>query len=236
MRYQIDDESASTASERSVQVAAGEVTLQGDLSVPAGAQGVVLFAHGSGSGRHSPRNRQVAADLNSAGLATLLVDLLSEQEEAVDRHTGHLRFDIGLLADRLVGASDWLAEQPSTADLPIGCFGASTGGGAALVAASRTQDQAKSFGRITAVVSRGGRPDLAGDALPIVQAATLLIVGGDDTPVIDMNRSALARLGAPVKEMVIVPGASHLFPEPGKLEEVSRLAAAWFTRHLTPKR
>jgi pimeloyl-ACP methyl ester carboxylesterase len=159
-------------------------------------------------------------------LATLLVDLLAEEEEAVDRYTAHLRFDIGLLADRLVGATDWLTEDPRTAGLSVGYFGASTGGGAALVAATTRPD------RVGAVVSRGGRPDLAGDALRAVRAPTLLIVGGDDEPVIGMNEEALARLGAPVKRLVIVPGASHLFEEPGKLEEVARLAADWFTRHL----
>jgi len=194
--------------------------------MPEGPNGVVLFAHGSGSGRHSPRNRYVAEQLRRAGLATLLIDLLTEEEEAQDQFTGHLRFDIGLLADRLVGATDWLREDLPTAGLPVGYFGASTGGGAALVAAARRPDV------VAAVVSRGGRPDLAGDALPAVQAPTLLIVGGDDKPVIGLNESALRRLGAPIKELKIVPGATHLFEEPGKLEEVARLAADWFSRHL----
>jgi len=188
----------------------------------------VLFAHGSGSGRHSPRNVFVARRLHDAGLATLLLDLLTEEEEVVDSYTMHLRFDIGLLADRLDGAADWLAEDARTAHLPVGCFGASTGGGAALVAAARRPE------RIRAVVSRGGRPDLAGEALRSVRAPTLLIVGGNDHPVIGLNEQALARLGSPVKQLVIVPGATHLFEEPGKLEEVARLAADWFTRHLTP--
>jgi len=208
---------------------AGAVTLEGNLCVPDDASGVVLFAHGSGSGRHSPRNRFVAARLQDSGLATLLVDLLTEEEEAEDRHTGHLRFDIGLLADRLIVATDWLARDSRTSHLPVGYFGASTGGGAALVAAARLPDG------VGAVVSRGGRPDLAGAALGAVRAPTLLIVGGDDGPVIGLNEKAHRRLAAPVTEMVIIPGASHLFEEPGKLEEVARLAADWFTRHLGTK-
>jgi putative phosphoribosyl transferase len=210
-----------------VAVRAGRVTLEGSLEIPDGATGVVLFAHGSGSGRHSPRNQFVAARLRQAGLGTLLVDLLTEREEEIDAHTAHLRFDIGLLADRLAGAIDWLAAQPATAALGVGLFGASTGGGAALVAATRRPD------RVRAVVSRGGRPDLAGDALPAVRAPTLLIVGGDDDVVIGLNELALKRLGAAEKQLVIVPGASHLFEEPGKLDEVARLAADWFARHLT---
>jgi putative phosphoribosyl transferase len=202
------------------------VELTGDVSVPSPARGVVLFAHGSGSGRHSPRNRFVAGVLNEAGLATLLVDLLTASEEAEDRYTGHLRFDIGLLAGRLEGATGWLARDRRTADLPVGYFGASTGAGAALVAAANLP------GRVGAVVSRGGRPDLADTLLPEVQAPTLLIVGGNDVPVIGLNRQALDRLGSRDKQLVIVPGASHLFEEPGTLEEVARLAAAWFTRHL----
>jgi putative phosphoribosyl transferase len=213
--------------ELNVRVAAGGVTLEGNLGLPESPTGVVLFAHGSGSGRHSPRNRYVAARLRQAGLATLLVDLLTEAEERIDIRTAHLRFDIGLLADRLVGAIDWLGRDGRTANLPVGLFGASTGGGAALVAAAQRPE------RVAAVVSRGGRPDLAGSALPTVRTPTLLIVGGDDDVVITLNQQALARLGSPVKELVIVPGASHLFEEPGKLEEVARLAADWFARHLT---
>ncbi len=209
-----------------VLIPAGNAVLQGDLDVPAAARGVILFAHGSGSGRFSPRNRFVAQSLQESGLATLLVDLLTEDEEIAERFTAHLRFDIEMLAARLVGATDWLSWQPSTAKLPVGCFGASTGGGAALVAASRRPD------RIAAVVSRGGRPDLARGALPAVQAATLLIVGGDDEVVIELNEAALRQLRTPRKELVIVAGASHLFEEPGKLEEVARLAAEWFQRHL----
>jgi pimeloyl-ACP methyl ester carboxylesterase len=214
--------------EEQVRLDAGPATLEGNLGIPEGSRGVILFAHGSGSGRHSPRNRFVAQQLRAAGLATLLVDLLTEEEEAVDQYTAHLRFDIGLLADRLVGVTNWLAADPRTAALCVGYFGASTGGGAALVAAARRP------ARIGAVVSRGGRPDLAGAALPAVRAPTLLIVGGDDKPVIRMNEDALAQLGGPVKQLVIVPGASHLFEEPGKLEEVARLAADWFTRYLKP--
>jgi putative phosphoribosyl transferase len=215
---------ATTALQPLVRLSAGRVTLEGDLAFPQGARGLVLFAHGSGSGRHSPRNRFVAGRLQEAGLATLLFDLLTEEEEAVDRLTAHLRFDIGLLAERLVGATDWLSRQPLAAGLPVGYFGASTGGGAALVAAARRPE------RVAAVVSRGGRPDLAADALPAVRAPSLLIVGGNDGPVIGLNEEALARLGAPIKELAIVPGASHLFEEPGKLQEVARLAVDWFGR------
>jgi dienelactone hydrolase len=211
-----------------VLVAAGSVVLEGNLDVPPDAVGLVLFAHGSGSGRHSPRNRFVAQWLQDAGLATLLIDLLTEEEEITDRRTGHLRFDIGLLADRLVGATQWLSRQTSTAHLPVGCFGASTGGGAALVAAARQPD------RILAVVSRGGRPDLAVGALAQVHAATLLIVGGDDDVVIGLNQLALRQLRSQHKELVIVEGAAHLFEEPGKLEEVARLASRWFRRYLSP--
>jgi dienelactone hydrolase len=211
--------------EQPVRVAAGAVTLEGALAVPGGAQGVVLFAHGSGSGRHSPRNRYVAGELQRGGLATLLIDLLTADEEAVDLRTRHLRFDIGLLAERLVGATDWLRKQPATAPLRVGYFGASTGGGAALVAAAQRPEA------VGAVVSRGGRPDLAGPALPRVRAPTLLIVGGADVPVIGMNEEALAQLRCE-KRLEIVPGATHLFEEPGTLEEVARLARDWFLRHL----
>jgi len=209
-----------------VRVRARSVVLEGTLGCPADAAGVVLFAHGSGSGRHSPRNRFVAEQLRRAGLATLLLDLLTEAEETLDHTAGHLRFNVSLLAERLLGAADWLAANPRTAHLALGCFGASTGGGAALVAAARRPDL------VRAVVSRGGRPDLAADELPAVRAPTLLIVGGNDELVIDINQQALERLGARAKELVIVPGASHLFEEPGALEQVARLAASWFTRHL----
>jgi pimeloyl-ACP methyl ester carboxylesterase len=231
--------------EQTVRVGTGGVVLEGTLTVPSGARGVVLFAHGSGSSRHSPRNRYVAGKLqrggqgsqgtlhgeptSHGGLATLLIDLLTAEEEAVDLRTRHLRFDIGLLADRLVGATDWLAQHPPTRDVRVGYFGASTGGGAALVAAAQRPDA------VGAVVSRGGRPDLAGDALPRVTAPTLLIVGGDDEPVIGMNREAFARMTACAEKRIeIVPGATHLFEEPGTLEAVARLARDWFVRYLSP--
>jgi putative phosphoribosyl transferase len=211
---------------RPVRITTGPVTLDGDLAIPDGARGVVLFAHGSGSGRHSPRNRFVAETLLEGGLATLLFDLLTEEEEYRERFTRHLRFDIGLLARRLIDATDWLARRPEASGLKAGYFGASTGGGAALLAAAERPEA------VGAVVSRGGRPDLAGDdALARVRAPTLLIVGGADTPVIAMNRRAMARMSAPVS-LEIVPGASHLFEEPGTLEEVARLARQWFERHL----
>jgi dienelactone hydrolase len=200
--------------------------LEGSLAVPRDAGGIVLFAHGSGSSRHSPRNRYVAATLQESGLATLLLDLLTPEEEAVDLRTRHLRFDIDLLAQRLVSTTDWLARERDTRNLAVGYFGASTGGGAALVAAAQRPDL------VRAVVSRGGRPDLAGDALPHVRAPTLLIVGGSDVPVIEMNEDAMARMRAEVR-LEIVAGATHLFEEPGKLEEVARLARDWFIRHLT---
>ncbi|HEV3118200.1 MAG TPA: alpha/beta fold hydrolase [Gemmataceae bacterium] len=217
---------ATNVVEQQVAVNTGQINLEGDLGIPDGARGVVLFAHGLGSSRHSPRNRFVAQQLRAAGLATLLIDLLTKGEEAVDRYTAHLRFDIDLLAERLVAATDWLAEDPRTAGLSVGYFGASTGAAAALVAAAQRPN------RVGAIVSRGGRPDLAGDALPVVRAPTLLIVGGDDEVVLALNEEALAQLGAPVKRLVVVPGASHLFEEPGKLEEVARRAADWFTRYL----
>ncbi|HEY3120934.1 MAG TPA: dienelactone hydrolase family protein [Vicinamibacteria bacterium] len=216
----------SVTTSRSVQVAAGSVRLDGDLVVPEGARGVVLFAHGSGSGRHSPRNRYVARVLQERSLGTLLIDLLTLREEREDALTGHLRFDIPLLAERLVGATDWLLAEPQTADLKVGYFGASTGGGAALVAAAERPEA------VAAVVSRGGRPDLAGPALPRVKAPTLLIVGGNDGAVIQMNRAASEQIRA-VKKLEIVPGASHLFEEPGTLEEVARLAADWFGKYLS---
>jgi putative phosphoribosyl transferase len=212
--------------EQQVRIAIGQTALEGNLTVPDRASGIVVFAHGSGSGRHSPRNQFVAEQLVAAGLATLLIDLLTEAEEEAERYSRHLRFDIQLLADRLVGASAWLSARSQTSRLPLGYFGASTGGGAALVASARQPE------RVSAVVSRGGRPDLADEALPKVTAPTLLIVGGDDDQVIEMNEWALARLGSPVKELEIIPGATHLFEEPGKLDAVARLAAGWFTRYL----
>jgi dienelactone hydrolase len=209
-----------------VEVPAGRVTLEGNLTIPERAHGVVLFAHGSGSSRHSPRNRFVAQSLNEAGMATLLLDLLTADEEAIDAYSGHYRFDIDLLAQRLAGAVDWLAREGETAHLAIGGFGASTGAAAALIAAAERPNL------VRAVVSRGGRPDLAGPALGRVQAPTLLLVGGNDVPVIGLNRQAYAQLRTPRKELTIVPGATHLFEEPGALEEVARLASAWFTRYL----
>ena len=207
-----------------VQISAAGVPLEGNLILPQKATGVVLFAHGSGSSRFSSRNRYVAEELRKDEmLGTLLIDLLTHQEELVDTRTAHLRFDIELLANRLIGAAEWLAREH--ANLKIGLFGASTGGGAALVTAARIPDL------ISAVVSRGGRPDLAGAALPQVKAPTLLIVGGDDTPVIAMNREAYDRMTT-LRKMEIIPGASHLFEEPGTLEKVAKLAGDWFKKYL----
>jgi putative phosphoribosyl transferase len=211
--------------DRLIQIRVGQVALEGNLSLPERAGGVVLFAHGSGSSRHSPRNRHVARMLNRANLATLLVDLLTPEEEALDVRTAQLRFDIGLLTGRLIGATDWLTQHPDTRHLRVGYFGASTGAGAALVAAAERSDV------VGAVVSRGGRPDLAGPALARVRAPTLLIVGGYDLQVIQLNRVAFAQLHCE-KELVIVPGATHLFEEPGTLDEVARLAREWFERYL----
>src|SRR5215213_6064740 len=208
-----------------VQIPARRAVLSGSLTIPENAVALVLFAHGGGSSRHSPRNQFVARTLNRAGLGTLLFDLLTPEEEALDVHTREHRFNIGLLAERLVHATKWVRQQEETRDLRIGYFGSSTGGAAALVAAAELPQD------VGAVVSRGGRPDLAGDALPRVQAPTLLIVGGDDEPVIDMNRDAMKQMTAPV-ELEIVPGATHLFEEPGTLEQVMNLASAWFRRHL----
>ncbi|MEU3660267.1 dienelactone hydrolase family protein [Streptomyces sp. NPDC032940] len=207
------------------KVPSHHATLHGDLSVPAGARGVVLFAHGSGSSRHSPRNRAVAAGLRAAGFGTLLLDLLTEDEEREDEVTAWLRFDIPLLARRLVDAVDWLGRRPDTAASPVGLFGASTGAAAALIAAAERPRS------VYAVVSRGGRPDLAGDALPLVAAPVLLVVGGGDETVLGLNREAARRL-APSHRIHVVPGATHLFPEPGALEEVTEVAAAWFRDHL----
>ena len=208
-----------------VHVIADSTDLQGNLIIPKNARGIILFAHGSGSSRFSSRNRFVAEQLRHGAFGTLLLDLLTPSEEAIDARTAQLRFNVEMLAQRLVGAIDWLAEQPDAGHLPIGLFGASTGGGAALVAAAEVPN------RVAAVVSRGGRPDLAGDALPHVKAPTLLIVGGDDVPVIEMNRDAAARMTC-TRELKIVPGASHLFEEEGKLEIVAALAREWFARYI----
>ena len=209
-----------------VRIPCGRAWLHGDLAVPAGPVGLVLFAHGSGSSRLSSRNRQVAASLQQAGLATLLFDLLTQDEEAVDIHTRHYRFDIPLLAQRMERATAWIDTLPGLRELPLGFFGASTGSAAALIAAARLGD------RVRAVVSRGGRPDLAGpETLAAVLAPTLLLVGGDDTEVITLNRQAFEHLRC-TKDLVIVPGATHLFEEPGTLERVCELAASWFRRYL----
>jgi len=213
-----------TLSEHLVHIQANAATLEGALGIPAGAHGLVLFAHGSGSSRHSPRNKSVAEVLGKAGLGTLLIDLLTREEDA-DYKT---RFDIDLLTDRLEAATHWLTERAQTKNLLIGYFGASTGAAAALQAAASLED------RIRAVVSRGGRPDLAWEALDRVRAPTLLIVGGLDDIVIELNQKAYGRLRAE-KQLVIVPGAGHLFEEPGALPEVARLAAEWFKRYLRPK-
>ncbi len=231
------------SNEQSIQISISSVSLSGDLNIPHGSQGVVLFAHGSGSGRHSPRNRYVAKVLREeASLGTLLFDLLTEDEERIDEQTRHLRFDIGLLADRLIGATDWLLQQRFDAsnsdNIPsIGYFGASTGAAAALVAAAKRADIIK------AVVSRGGRPDLAGDVfLNQVRAPTLLLVGGNDEQVIGLNQEAYDKLKLlkeeDEKRLTIIPGATHLFEEPGKLEEVAQLAGGWFAcflRHQTTR-
>ena len=208
-----------------VQVGIGSIALDGNLLVPSGAIGIVLFAHGSGSSRFSSRNRYVASTLREGNLGTLLIDLLTPQEEARDNVTAEHRFDIGMLADRLIGTVEWLRAQPELREKKIGLFGASTGGGAALVAAAARPKL------IQAVVSRGGRPDLAGAALPRVEAPTLLIVGGNDVPVIAMNRQAYDQLRCE-RRLEIVPGATHLFEEQGTLERVADVARDWFTRYL----
>ena len=208
-----------------IQVPAGPVMLEGELSIPPNAKGLVLFAHGSGSSRHSPRNQFVAGVLQDAGIGTLLFDLLTKEEEEEDYYTGHLRFDIGLLAQRLIYATQAIENDPETQHLKIGFFGSSTGGGAALVAAAELGE------KIGAIVSRGGRPDLAGHALRQVTAPTLLIVGGEDHIVIQMNEQALRAMRCE-KALRIVAGASHLFEEPGTLETVAELAAEWFVKHL----
>lgn len=213
------------AEEQLVHIMGGTVSLEGNLVIPGGATSIVLFAHGSGSSRHSPRNRYVAQALQEAGFATLLFDLLTSEEDLVDQVTARLRFDIPLLAQRLVRATHWLAARPDTQELRVGYFGASTGAAAALVAAAERPDL------VRAVVSRGGRPDLAGEAITQVKAPTLLIVGGDDTQVLALNHGVLPDLPAGSR-LEVVPGATHLFEEPGALEEMARLACGWFQRYL----
>ena len=208
-----------------VQIHAGHAVLSGNLTIPDNAVGLVLFAHGSGSSRHSPRNQFVARTLNDAGLATLLFDLLTPEEEAIDTYTREHRFNIGLLAERLVHATKRAKQQEQTRNLRVGYFGSSTGGAAALVAAAEISQD------VGAVISRGGRPDLAGDALPKVRAPTLLIVGGNDDIVIELNEMARDQMRCQVK-LEIVPGATHLFEEPGALEQVAELASEWFVKHI----
>jgi putative phosphoribosyl transferase len=215
----------NTTAEQPVRLTVGSASLDGNLAIPAGATGIVLFAHGSGSSRHSPRNRYVAEALREGGLATLLIDLLTSAEDREDARTARLRFDIALLARRVAAATAWLARNPVTSRLPIGYFGASTGAAAALVAAAERPND------VGAVVSRGGRPDLAIPVLARVTAPTLLIVGSLDLPVIDMNREALEHLQIE-KRLDIIPGATHLFEEPGTLEQVAGLARQWFQTHL----
>ena len=217
--------SAETATPLAVRIDLEDVTLNGDLSLPADTRGLVVFAHGSGSSRHSPRNRAVAEVLQHGRLGTLLLDLLTQEEDRTDDVTAEFRFNIALLADRLVDAVDWARAHPQTSSLPVGLFGASTGAAAALIAAARRHEA------VRAVVSRGGRPDLAEESLEVVAAPTLLIVGGHDDVVIELNKKAFARLKAP-KELQIVPGATHLFEEAGALDRVSQLAREWFERHL----
>ncbi len=209
-----------------VSLATDSVKLKGNLEIPEGARGVVLFAHGSSSSRFSPRNHYVAKVLQQSKLATLLIDLLTPLEETIDRRTMHLRFDIGLLASRLIDATKWLRQHPATGNLKIGYFGASTGSAAALLAATEAPDA------VSAVVSRGGRPDLIGSALSRVKAPTLLIVGENDIPVIELNRQALAQLRTE-KQLEIIAGATHLFEEPGTLNQVAQLASQWFDRYLS---
>jgi putative phosphoribosyl transferase len=213
--------------EQSLQIPAGGVALDADLAVPEPQRGVVLFAHGSGSSRHSPRNRYVAGELQASGLATVLADLLTSREEQLDARTGRLRFDIDLLATRVTALTDWVLDYQPTAGLPVGLFGASTGAAAALVAAAERP------GSIAAVVSRGGRPDLAGPHLRAISQPTLLIVGALDAMVIELNRKAMRKLTGEAR-LEVIAGASHLFSEPGALEQVARLARDWFIRHLKP--
>ncbi|MGZ4540130.1 MAG: dienelactone hydrolase family protein [Blastococcus sp.] len=219
--------SAPSATHQSLRIPAAGAVLDADLAMPATPRGAVVFAHGSGSGRHSPRNRHVADELNRAGLVTVLADLLTSREEQIDVQTAQLRFDIGLLADRVTAVCDWVEYHEPTAGLPIGLFGASTGAAAALIAAASRPIA------VRAVVSRGGRPDLADPFLPEVHQPTLLIVGEHDPVVIELNRKAMQRLGGQVR-LMIVPDATHLFEEAGALQQVAQLARAWFLEHLRP--
>ncbi len=218
--------SSKSKSSSEIQIPINSITLEGNLTIPEGTKGIVVFAHGSGSSRFSSRNRYVAQELQKEGLGTLLFDLLTAEEERIDMITAHLRFDIDLLANRLISVTNWLLSNPETKELSIGYFGASTGAAAALIAAKEHANTIK------AVVSRGGRPDLAEKALPDVKAPTLLIVGGEDYQVIEMNQFALDQLKVEQKELKIVPGATHLFEEPGTLEEVANLAGEWFKKYL----
>ncbi len=211
--------------EQSVEIPSGTVTINGNLQAPQGAKSIVVFAHGSGSSRFSPRNNYVARLMNKKIIATLLIDLLTAQEEAVDEYSGQYRFDISLLAERLIDATEWLKKNTETAKMAIGYFGASTGAAAALIAAAKLPKTTK------AVVSRGGRPDLAAEYLSKVEAPVLLIVGGDDLEVIELNKKALKALKSE-KKLEIVPGATHLFEEPGKLQEAAELAISWFLKYL----
>ncbi len=214
-----------THRETALKIPLGRVIVEGNLTLPSGAIGIVLFAHGSGSSRFSPRNQYVAKEFNKAKIGTLLFDLLTSEEEEQDMFTAEYRFNIGLLAERLIGATQWLKENQQTGDFALGYFGASTGAAAALIGAAKLPND------ISAVVSRGGRPDLAAEYLPRVTAPTLLLVGGFDSEVIELNRQAMARMTAE-KKLVIIPGATHLFEEPGKLEEVAKASTDWFLKHL----
>jgi len=220
------ESSGKSKNNSEIRIPINSITLEGNLVIPEGANGIVVFAHGSGSSRHSSRNKYVAQELQNEGLGILLFDLLTSEEERIDMVTAHLRFDIDLLANRLVDVTNWLLNNPGTKNLNIGYFGTSTVAAAALIAAREHPNVVK------AVVSRGGRPDLAEKALPDVKAPTLLIVGGDDFQVIDMNQWAFDRLTVKEKQLKIVPGATHLFEEPGTLEQVAYLAGEWFKRHL----
>lgn len=213
---------------RNVKIPAGGVLLEGELRLPPDPLGIVVFAHGSGSSRFSPRNQAVAATIRSAGVGTLLFDLLTKAEESLDAYTRHIHFDIPLLANRLIATIDWVSDDQSTKGFDVGLFGASTGAAAALVAAAKVKNG------VRAVVSRGGRPDLAGDFLPLVDCPTLMILGALDDMVIDLNRKAISRMNCEV-EMKIIPGATHLFEEPGALDFVARLAAEWFIKYLKPQ-